>query len=104
MDEHILTTLGLFDDVWYLFDRLGWRQFMSGQWATYVGITLEFLSYLHVKIISCPSCAEGLIKFQLGNIKHRLHLSEFNQIYDLPVGGARHMPNDIEFKKDDFLG
>ncbi len=106
MDELALLTLGLLDDVHYLFANVGWTKFVGLKHFTYARITLEFLSSVNANV----SYAEGwpedhhdnLITFRLFNTEHSLSLSQFNAIYGFPYGGQRRVPH--EFSARGFWG
>ncbi|GER43374.1 formation of crista junctions protein 1 [Striga asiatica] len=59
VDEFLLKTLGLHDDVMQMLDVMGWRKVMTGNWPVFVDLTLEFLSTFRKK-------TEDVLEFQLG--------------------------------------
>lgn len=95
VDDSALQTLGLLDDIRWMFDRVGWNYFMSLKSPTYVKLTLEFLSSIETQVITGRECDKGRVAFRLFNNEHVLTLSEFNAIYHLPDGGARRLSKDF---------
>ena len=49
-DEDLLVQMGLLDDIRWLFARGGIGHFIERKDHTYCGLTLEFLSTLHVEV------------------------------------------------------
>jgi len=89
-DEYTLTRLGLLDDIYWLFQRVGMRQFLDVRHHTYRSITLEILSTIHVEILQGHRCNDGLVSFRLNGILHELTLDQFNAIYNLPTNVDHH--------------
>ncbi|KAK4415168.1 hypothetical protein Salat_2624000 [Sesamum alatum] len=59
-DNEVLDVLGIYDDVEYLFTRLGWHDFMFTRRPTYPRLVREFLSSLRVEgILSDPHSPGG---------------------------------------------
>ena len=67
IDEYALQTLGLLDDVMWMFQRVGWTKWVALRRPTYERITIEFLSSLDIEILQGKNCQEGSIKFRLFN-------------------------------------
>lgn len=75
MNNMVLMTLGIKDDIYYMLDRVGWTVFMSMRYPTYIQVTLEFLSFLEVQILQGVDCEKGKIQFRLFNIEYEWILS-----------------------------
>lgn len=100
LDDQVLETLGLADDITWMLDNVGWSTFAHTRYPTLIGPTLEFLSSLNADILQGEGCEEGRITFRLFNNDHVLNLEEFNSIFSLPVGGDRRLP--IAFRAGSF--
>ena len=51
IDDSIIQTLGLFDDIHWMLDRVWWTQFANMKFPTYEKITSEFLSVIEANIL-----------------------------------------------------
>lgn len=91
------TSLGIHDDVWGLFNRVGWNQAMAGGWLTYPILVYEFLSTLSVQ--KTPTRGPHTMTFYLGNIPRILTAAEVNNIFHIP---ARGLYRTFEFQTVDF--
>lgn len=47
-DKLTIRQLGLHEDVWNMFNRVGWREFMASYCGTYEAITYKFFSLFKV--------------------------------------------------------
>lgn len=90
--DNCLRQMGIFDDVWMLFGRVGWTHFMKAKWPTYTILVLEFLSMFIV------DKKTKSMSFQLGNMRRHLTVDEFNQILKVPSGGFVSPPSDFDHK------
>lgn len=50
LDKQTLMTLGLFDDVAWMFNNIGWQQILDITPPTYIPLTLEFFSSVKVSV------------------------------------------------------
>lgn len=64
MDDMVLMTLGIKEDIDYMIDRVGWTVFMSIRYPTYIQVALEFVSSLEVQILQGVECKEGKIQYE----------------------------------------
>ena len=64
-DDSALHTLGLFDDIYWMLDLVGWTQLSKMKYPTYDRLTLEFLSSIKVNVLYGPRCKEEVITFRL---------------------------------------
>ena len=62
-DEDLLASLGILDDIYWLFASGGMSYFLELKKHTYRDTTLEFLGTLHVKVTRGPQCQAGYISF-----------------------------------------
>lgn len=99
LDNIILNTLGIFDDVYWMFAKVGWTQFVKMKYPTYERITLEILSSIEVYVLYGQGCTEGELTFRLFNEEHHMILAQFNMIYGFPCGGERCFPDDFREKQ-----
>jgi len=84
-DEDVLNHFGLLDDICWLFARGGMGQFLETRDRTYREPPLEFLSTLHVEVMSGPRCQEGYISIYLNKEFYELNLRAFNSTFDFPL-------------------
>ena len=63
INKGLLTSLGLLDDICWLFTRGGIGHFLETRDHTCGDVTLEKLSILNIEVISTPQCQEGYISF-----------------------------------------
>lgn len=86
MDDMVLTTLGMKEDVDYMIDRARWTRFISMRYPIYIRVTLKFLSSLEVQILQGVNFEEGKIQFRIFNVEYEWTLAQFASICGLPVG------------------
>lgn len=89
-----LVTLGLFGDVGWMFENIGWQQILDITPLTYIPLKLEFFSSMKIKIHKYDERNKGEISFRLANIEHSLTLQQLNQIYGFSKNGERLKPSD----------
>jgi len=74
------------------------EQFLKTKDHTYRDLTLEFLTTLHVEVMSGPHYQEGYISFYLNREFYELNFSGFNSVFyfsssmDLPY---QHVPKEF---------
>jgi len=81
-----------------LFARGGKGKFLEIRDHTYCDLKHEFLSMVHVEVMSGPRCQEGYILFYLNRKFYKLNLSAFNSIFNFPPSNDlpyRHVPKEF---------
>lgn len=63
LDRQALQTLGLVDDIVWIFGNIGWQQFLEMMRSTYIPLTLEYFSSLEVKVSLYSDSDPGQITF-----------------------------------------
>lgn len=98
-DDQCTQAMGIHDDVWRLFERVGIATAMGGRWPTHRRMMLEFLSTLKiVKQKETPKI--HMIEFQLDNRALQLTMEELNGIYGSSTHGIYLEP--AEFYRNRF--
>lgn len=77
-DSQAPTTLGLYDDIAWMYEQIRWQWFMQIVQPTYIPLTLEFFSSVYVKVNNYNDRDSGEITFRLANIEHSLTLQQLN--------------------------
>ena len=88
----VLTTVGLYDEVSLLLQKVGWENFMTRAYPAYPRPTCKFLSSFHLDERA------RFINFRLGNRDFKLELFKLNDVFKLSKGHEAH----IQFDKNEF--
>lgn len=87
-----MLAMGIHEDVWRLFDCIGWKLAMKTPHKTYVSITLEVVSTLVVRKNRRAMPVEAT--FQLANQSHTWSEEAVNIFFRVPLNGNFHAPED----------
>jgi hypothetical protein len=83
-DPPCMRLLGLYDSVNYMVNRLNLPYFLYTNNATYIQLTLEFLSSLEVSIAPNSNSVDGIIKFRMFNTEYAYTFHEMAQLLRFP--------------------
>ena len=104
-DEDLLSRLGMSDDIRWLFARGGMGHFIEIQDHTYLDLTLEFLSTLHVDVTRGPPCQARYMSFSLQGQLYELNFGTFKNIFGFPpIMDLSHRQFLCEFNQNAFWG
>lgn len=85
-NDSFLHSLGLYDSVYWMLDRLSLTHFYACRDPTYVSLALEFLSSLTYTTNSWTASTVGTIKFCMFNRKCEFNLNQMVDLLQLPHG------------------
>lgn len=86
LDEKSLKSLGIYEDVKYLFDNIGWFDFLTFVPPTVRRLTLEFFSSAGTKMLTHEEdVIEEFLMFRLLNRDYQLSFNEINEIFGFPT-------------------
>ncbi|XP_020273363.1 uncharacterized protein LOC109848329 [Asparagus officinalis] len=92
IDNDALLQLGLKENIYNLFNGIGWGEFVTLHRPTYRRLTLEFLSSLVVD--ANDSVAGGRLIFRFFNKCYVISMAKFNRLLSLPEQGLRKPPRE----------
>ncbi|XP_029126568.1 uncharacterized protein LOC114915799 [Cajanus cajan] len=93
--ETMSNEIGIRSDINFMLTNIGWNIATIHMDKVYQRIVLDFLSFLHTKILSWANCGPGLISIRLFNIEHHLTLEQFNGIFGFQTGGEIRNPRSF---------
>jgi len=88
LDVEMLTTLHLYDDLYFLLHNLGWENFVAFQETIYERLSWEFMSSLIVDLYRKFDEVKGYIRLSLVNHTHEMYFVRFNELLCLSACGA----------------
>lgn len=84
VDDSCLLSLGLYDNVYWMLDRLSFTHFYARRDPTYVSLTLEFLSSLAYTTQHWTASIVGTVKTLMFNKEYEFNLVQMDDLLHFP--------------------